>query len=187
MKKLILLAAVACVAAVTTARAQRVYKDGDAIVLDLSVEAGMPAELVTYQPKQFPSTNPSDTYIWTDDNVQGNSTKSTLNQTVYHKLEIAPNNSGEMSWANAVGWCRAYKVNGRTGWRLPTIRELMYIWIVREAVTGLGGEPFYQYGNWATTEFSATIAYAKDHQKPGSTAATKTYNRWAARCVRELP
>ena len=190
MKKLILLAAVACVAAVTTARAQKVYKDGNAIVLDLSVAAGMPAGAVTTKHKVFPLSAPLDNnLVWSVDNLESADSKGLLNQTVYHKLEVAPSNvqTAAMYWPAAVKACKEANINGNTGWRLPTQRELIYIWIFREAIEGVGGDPFGDNsGYWSVTEESGTFAWSVTFAAGWVGFTEKSKMSWFVRCVREL-
>jgi len=191
MKKLILLAAVACVAAVTTARAQKVYKDGNAIVLDLSVAAGMPAGAVTTKHKVFPSSAPLDNGLiwWSNVNLESADIKGSLNQTVYHKLEVASSNrdgGAAMYWPAAVNACMEADINGKTGWRLPTQRELIYIWIFREAIEGVGGDQFGGNGYWSVTEESETSAWSVTFASGWVGPTTKSTFSWFVRCVREL-
>ena len=189
MKKLILLAAVACLAAVTTARAQKVYTEGTSIVLDLSVAAGMPAGVVTTTHKVFPVPDPDigNIQVWSKDNLES----GLLNQTVYHKLEIAKSDldAAAVHWRAAVIDCREKTIQGKTGWRLPTQRELLYMLIFKTAIVGEGADAFANNTNyWSVTEHNGTAAYILGLGESGYLAADgiKGSMTWRARCVREM-
>jgi len=206
MKKLILLAAVACVAGITTAHGQKVYKNGNTIVLDLSVAAGMPTGAVTTAPKVFPATRPSNSALWSPDNCDGSGYDGPLNKTMYHKLEVAPghlNTSGAMDdtgtiamdWASAVQGCRTSTYDGG-GWRAPTSRELRCIFLFREALEAHGCSPILLYGvggtyaTWSATEQrldrAMCMAGDPDNETRQIEGRDKT-ERLGVRCVRELP
>ena len=198
MKKKILLTVVFGLTAVCT-MAQKVYKEGAAIVLDLSEGAGMPAGVVTTDSKQFPPTTATNgNSAWSDDNVESVLTKGLLNQTVYHKLEVAPNymnTTGAMdgtgslllTWADAVEGCRGSMYDGG-GWRLPTQRELWCMWLCREAIVSLSGVPWVYVRTWSITEEKPGYAWATDAVDRGRTGNRPIGKTLASRvrCVREL-
>ena len=188
MKKLILLAAVASLT-VMTVRAQEVYKDGSAIVLDLSVAAGMPSGVVTTT-KKYVGFTPYANVLGTDNDHNG-----AINATVYHKLEVAPadiNTAGgttggtmQMTWVTAFYACKNATINGTTGWRLPTQRELMNIWIFRDAIVALGGTTFTAFNYWSATENIASDAWYVNFSS-GYTFINNKTPSYSVRCVREL-
>lgn len=201
---MILLVAVTCLA-VKTAEAQRVYKDGNAIILDLSVAAGMPAGAVTTISKTAacPSDNPTLSAIWSPYNVESETVKGSLNKTVYYQLEVAPNDIGSLeNWATAVTACRDAAINGHNeGWRLPTLRESVYILLFRPAINTFANTGIYADQYWTLTEESYRTAwtiYMHDENRIGgviSQAVTSVYLKASTaggsrgqrvRCVREL-
>lgn len=188
------------------AYAQKVYKDGTRIILDLTVEAGMPVGSVT-------SVSKTDVY----ENVTGSSSQLShadnkssgqLNKQVFQKLEIAPRDLSSstaitgtakaLPWLTVFKGCKNLNHNG-TGWRLPTQQELLMIYVFREAIKGLGGGSFNgshadDQSYWSATEagpsngtyvnFYDGIDGRVSHD--GYTyAAPKTHYHWA-RCVREV-
>ena len=115
-------------------QAQRAYKEGTKIIFDLTVAAGMPAGAVTNVKKYTGTFTPRQ-----DELGPNNDESSSINATVYHKLEIAPrdvntlgnlDNTGTltMPWVDAFNTCKSLTYDGG-GWRLPTQRELMLMFM----------------------------------------------------------
>ena len=189
MKKIIIAMALSCMGVLTTTiQAQKVrLENSNQIVLELSTTAGMPAGAVTTAPKAFPLTPPpTNNGTWSSDNM----TNGLFNQTVYHRLEIAPTDSGSyMDWAAAVIHCRSTTINGSSGWRLPTQRELMYMWIFRDPINTLsiplGGTSFSSNYYWSSTEDYGTFAWIVFFPNGDTYLSYKTSTN-LVRCVREL-
>ena len=204
MKKLILLAAVACFAAVTTAQAQKVYKDAqNRVVLDMTIEAGMPAGAQTSTPKTWTGT-PSNVA-----HLANNGAQATINATVYHKLEVAPHDintatqivpSGgtrTMNWAVAFSACRN-STHGGGGWRLPTQREMQMLFIFRPALEDTFADPSINGTNfeianyWTATEEDGTDrAWYTTFERIRNNVPSSNYSKgnpgYYVRCVREMP
>lgn len=93
MKRILLLVMFAGLMAPAGCYAQKVYKDGNKVILDLSVASGMPAEVVTNQPKYTAFTPKADAL------GANNGHDGSINATVFQKLEVAPkdmNKAGAM-------------------------------------------------------------------------------------------
>jgi hypothetical protein len=59
------------------------------------------------------------------------------NEKVYQKLRVAVRDTSvtNVTWATATAQCASYTENGDiSGWRLPTQRELLAIWIVQDGI-----------------------------------------------------
>jgi hypothetical protein len=142
--------------------AQKVYKDAGRVILELTVEAGMPAGTMTGVPK-----------VWTGtpDNYNGplpeNGIEGSINAKVFRKLEVAPydmNKAGALNanstgndlwiqtWANAFDGCRNLVHNG-SGWRLPTARELALMVIFKPALDDLCDKALTNDWYWSATEY----------------------------------
>ena len=215
MKKIFVLLLAGFIAAPAGLYSQEVYKKAKAgalggyiVVLDMTEAAGMPADAVTSTKK------------YTDGSVASNSTwiggsytlGAAMNAQVYEKLEIAPGdlnsdttfgNGTIMNWANAYNRCKS-SVHDNGGWRLPTQRELMMMWIFKPALNDIfvevGGTMFSttitDYPNdatsdlyWSATEITRHVRNTYAWQQGFDTGLMsdnfKTYfNR--VRCVREL-
>lgn len=144
--------------------AQKVYEDGGNVILDLTVGAGMPAGAVTSVPKYI-SFTPSATKLG-ENNDQGGS----INATVFRKLEVAIHDltgngtigsaGGTFRWADAFNYCRSIG----TGWRMPTQRELMLMYIFSPALdyiftNTVGGTAFDSAYYWSATENITTYSW----------------------------
>jgi hypothetical protein len=184
-------------------QAQKVYKDAsNRVILDLTKEAGMPEGAITSEPKSWVGI-PSDIGDILTDNLE----TGDINEKVFEKLEVAPkdiNTSGGMNggtttmyWVAAFNGCRYLSYNG-TGWRLPTQRELILMWIFKEALEDIfsdediNGSPFAlsnAVNYWSATEDPAShawyMSFASDSNGIVSNYYTKISNYYA-RCVREV-
>jgi hypothetical protein len=175
-------------------QAQKVYKDGTKVILDLTVAAGMPASAVTTDSKtaQYAGANPVNAVIHITNNLE----REIINATVFQKLEIAlsdlKNGSTEtFNWATAFTTCRSLSHNGSSDWRLPTQRELMLIWIFRPALESVlgsitGGSNFTNDSYyWGATESGASNA-SNMIISSGYIYHISKENLYRARCVREV-
>ena len=184
--------------------AQKMYMSSGKLILDMTEAAGMPSGVQTTVQK-FPnagsSYNPSDQGTAMANNTENGS----INALVYAKLEIAASNvntsavlaTGDhlMSWATAFLACKNLNVSGRTGWRLPTQRELMVMSIFKPAAEALLGANFRDYGLWSITETDNqpqawTVNFRSGTGSSSGNGATDriaktTSNLYQARCVRE--
>lgn len=168
--------------------AQKVYKDAsNRVILEMTVASGMPANSVT-------ATSKTAVYAAaTADNSGGpiadNTENGSINATVFQKLEIAPSDYGG-NWATVFNGCLGATINGGTGWRLPTQRELMMMYVFKTALhdifSTVGGTAFADARYWCATEFNATrpwyvmfnIGYVGNDYSKGT--------GYSARCVREV-
>lgn len=199
MKKLTLIILLTGLFSSVGGYAQKVYKDGEKVVLDLTVESGMPAGSVTDKKKPTWDTASDDKYL-----VSGEYTDAE-NAKAYHKLEIAPYNintakeitgSGTktMPWVAAYNVCKDTDYSGG-GWRLPTQRELMLMYIFREALNDFCSENFVGNNSeyWSVTE-SMSYVVPNPIDKAwtvrfnfGNVYVEEKTNSFSARCVREVP
>jgi hypothetical protein len=167
--------------------AQKVYLDGTKVILDLTKEAGMPAGAITATPKTWLDAPVNSNRV----PIRNNTENGEINRTVFQKLEIAASDHpvGKTDWAMAFNTCKGLG----DGWRLPTQREVMLIWIFREALEDIfnyldpKGSNFLDDYYWSATEYSTvsswniTFAYGSTNQ----IYSTKV-DPCAVRCVREV-
>ena len=130
--------------------------------------------------------------------------KDTTNNRFAAKFEVATSNAvGEdgssetMTWFEASGTtdatsnpdgysaCDRYSQDDKTGWRLPTIRELRLIYALRSELTSANLPSSYRY--WSATEDYSTSKYAwsVDFTGDGAYRDLKGDNH-RVRCVRDL-
>jgi hypothetical protein len=173
--------------------AQKVYLDGTKVILDLTETTGMPAGAVTDESKTalYADATPKG-----NDTIKNNTNNAAINARVFQKLEVAPkdmntsrgmNGTGtmEMTWAEAFNGCIKSTYNGGS-WRLPTQREMMLVWIFRDAMEALGDSFLSTALYWCATETNASsAAYVNFNPGANNPNATKTYLH-RVRCVREV-
>ena len=145
---------------------------------------------------------------------KGNGNNTSVNDKVPFRFIVAPaDGTGNVSWAGAMGFnttgppnlndnsnsnpngtfppnvktgCNAYSTTEfPSGWRLPTQRELMLMWLFREGIGAIySGAPTDKY--WSATEYDATQAWFMDFSAtaPKSHLIEKT-STYKYRCVRD--
>lgn len=143
-----------------TVNAQKVRKENNKVILDLTPAARMPKDAITTTGKTWTGT-PSNT----EGPMANNSEVGTINATVFQKLEIAPHDINSvgtigtagtmtMDWVTAFGACKSTTYDNG-GWRLPTQRELMLIYIFRSAI-----EVIFKDSSINGTVFSTTYYHS---------------------------
>ena len=86
---------------------------------------------------------------------------------------------------NGYSACASYSQDGKTGWRLPTIRELRLIYALRSELTS-ANQPSSDY-YWSATESSADSRYAWGVRfSGGNTGYVSKSDSYRVRCVRDL-
>lgn len=127
------------------------------------------------------------------------------NDKVPFRFIIAPADGSVTSWAVAGGFdtsansnlesdgvavktgCANYKTGEfSSGWRLPTQREMMIIWLFREGINTVYNSAQLSGRYWSATEKDENKAWYMDFNDtaPGSNAELKT-NTYKFRCVRD--
>lgn len=186
MKKFTLIICIAGFLAPIGLNAQKVYKLGEMVILDMTVEAGMPAGAVTdvskTQKYNADSVIPND-YELTEINGVKNDVNHPLNAKVYQKLGISKLNSGAKSWVEAFNYCKGIDEDGT--WRLPTQRELMMMYIFKSALVELLDNSFFNSSYWSTTELDNTNTWSCN-SLGNLTWGSKSNNILNSRCVREI-
>lgn len=142
---------------------------------------------------------------------KGNGDNIPVNDKVPFRFIIAPtegNSGGNVSWATAMGLdtsennnlapdgegamtgCASYSTTEfPSGWRLPTQREMMLMWLFREGINAIytstplvAGETY-----WTATEndnAGQAWCFVNSETSPGSSTAQKT-SSYKFRCVRD--
>ena len=136
---------------------------------------------------------------------KGNGENIPVNDKVPFRFIIALNDGSATSWAAAVGFntsansnlepdgvvatsgCASYSTTEFPGgWRLPTQREMMLMWLFREGINAVYNAAQLSGQYWSATENTETKAWYMDFNAtaPGSNAELKTSN-YKFRCVRD--
>lgn len=171
--------------------AQKVYKREGKVYLECTVASGMPAGSVTTTPKCKGGTASNTTFRneATDKNIYASE-----NDQVFETLEIDASDM-EKSEASAIftmDWVTAYngcKLKKGEGWRLPTQRELMLMYIFRAKLDEMTGNNFDSSSSsgvyWASSENSSNSSCSAIFMDGEMRQYPKTYD-FRVRCVREV-
>lgn len=190
MKRLVLMVLVAGLLTPAGLYAQKVYKDGsDKVILDFE---GLPKGAVT-EVKKYTTDDTATDNDWLVDEAYSKA----QNKEVYRKLEIAPydmNNKGEivetslnsftMDWATAYNGCKNSGYDG-SGWRLPTQRELQFMWIFKDGLEDNAAQFDAEY-YWSATENATRYAWFVSFGSGYTFNYTKSLGSYRVRCVREV-
>ncbi len=162
--------------------AQKVIVEGNKVIIDASALRNSTTV------KKATGTDATATTMGTND--ASNIASKFSNETVYHRFEISPyDNMYAAPWLRMVNQCKEVNLNG-TGWRLPTIRELMLIYLLLDELrlVILPGFQSLTEGQryWSATEESADRAatvFLRDHKV---VALQKSGGEGNSRCIRDL-
>lgn len=166
--------------------AQKVYKKDGKVYLECTVANGMPAGSVTTTPKCVEGS--ASAAAFRDGSTSGTNPYASENNQVFEKLEIAASNeAGTMLWLAAYNSCQAKNSGGVTGWRLPTQRELMLIYIFREKLESMTGSTFGRINYWSSSEdVYNTVWIVNFYYRSTNTLTKANSGSGNVRCVREV-
>ena len=150
MKKMILMALFCAVT--MSVSAQRVYKanvSGDVTNGYTATQSASGTSFII-ECKGMPATSYT---TYAKPTTEADLKTDTPNKTVAYKFEVAATDASEsLTWADA--WSLATDAEG--DWRLPTQRELMLIWLMKDALEQLGSfTPLARDYYWSATESSS--------------------------------
>ena len=94
-------------------------------------------------------------------------------------VEIAPKSTEiRVNWDNARLYCFALRIDGKTGWRLPTMEELFTIY---QALND-----FEKSWYWSSSEFDTGRVWIQSFHSAGQYYYKKGYHTGCVRAVRDL-
>lgn len=177
MKKRVMLLVLVWILSTMMSYAQTVTKSANGAIIDASA---IPHTKV----KKARSTDGTNNTMGS--NTAANIGSAVSNEKVYYKLEVhKSNNSTSSNWLAAVNLCKGLSVDGG-GWRLPTQRELMLIWVLKPELEKIGDfAPFASFPYWSSTEFSY-LSSCNVYFSNGETFNYKKNDTCSVRCVRDL-
>lgn len=177
MKKRVMLLVLAGILSIAMSYAQTVTKSANGAIIDASV---IPHTKVK-KAKSTDGTNNTLGLNWVN-----NIGSAVNNEKVYYKLEVYKSDDNTSSnWLTAVNLCKDLPVDG-SGWRLPTQRELMLIWVLKPELENIGGfVSFSANSYWSATEDYAKLSWVVDIST-GFMRGENKANGYRARCVRDL-
>lgn len=183
MKQKLVIAIVVCVVtSLPAVYAQKVVVvDGAKVIIDCT---GMPAGAVTAAPKARTTTGTNTTPAGAG---LTDIASEESNEQLYQRFEVSKvDNSTGTTWKEAVDLCNGLTQNGTTGWRLPTLREIQLMWILKPALEKQAG--------FAT--FNATEYWNASHSSGSTcwyvnlgTGITRTISKtksFRVRCIRDI-
>lgn len=160
---------------------QKVIKDNNSrIIID---SRNMPPTTITAIPKtRITNGTNSNLGSTTIDNLGS----AINNGKVYHYLEVSKADmSTSADWLTAVNTCTTATTDGG-GWRLPTQRELMLIWILRKKLEKTEGfTPFVDIYYWGSTESNGSNGWFVGFNSGGTSGSDKKLE-YRVRCVRDI-
>lgn len=170
----------------TLALSSTVVTDNESrIIID---SRSLPAKAITTTSKVL-STQATNSAM-TPDKTSTDLASMESNKALFHYFAVSKvENAVSSDWLNAYTVCKQYNPgDGSTGkWRLPTQRELMLMWILKDRLTSLGVASFSSGGHWSATEHSNEnswyVNFSNGHT--GSSAPVKSGNL-RVRCIRDL-
>lgn len=169
--------------------AQKVYKRDGKVYLECTVASRMPAGSVTTTPKCKDGAASNTTFRngATDKDMN---IYASENDQVFEKLEIDASDMAEpdasaftMDWVTAYNGCKS---KGE-GWRLPTQRELILMYIFRVPLVSMIGKNFDSSGYyWSSFEYgNGSSCWSVGFDYGGTNPDRKSDLMNRVRCVRE--
>lgn len=156
--------------------AQRVVVENGRVIIDASE---MP-NTTTKKPNKTTATNATScTQDATD------IASAVNNEKVYKKFEVSKvMNRASFTWRDAIDLCANSTTDGG-GWRLPTQRELMLMWVLKGELEATNGfEVFSGITYWSATQHNSAQKWCVLFQN-GFTGVNST-SPYLVRCIREL-
>ena len=170
--------------------AQKVYKKDNKVYLECTVATGMPAGSITTTAKCVDGAASNSTF-------RGGSSLNIYaeeNDKIFEKLEIDMSDMAKpgepttftMDWVTAYDVCKAKNTSGVTGWRLPTQRELMLMYIFRVPLGSMTNNFFDSDYYWSSSEKYGNTSWNILFSAGNTGTNDKSGKSYRVRCVREV-
>jgi len=194
MKRILFILLIVGLMIPTRLMSQKVYEENNKVIFDLTEYAGMPPGAITAI-KKYTGNYTSNNNLFLVDKAFADSE----NGKVFQKLEIAPHdmNGGILGTGSTMQWNAAFNnckglLYDSGGWRLPTQRELMLMYIFKPALEDIlaevSGSAFSINYYWSATEENSDFAFSVNFNAgtmSNINRSVKTSNN-IVRCVREV-
>jgi len=177
MKKRVMLLVLIGILSTTVSYAQKVTWSANGAIIDASA---IPHTKV----KKARSTDGTNSTMGS--NTVANIGSAISDEKVYYKLEVH-NKDVRSDWLSAVNMCKYLSVDGG-GWRLPTLRELILMWVLKPELEKTGNFSFSASYYWCATEPSTypENSWYVNFSSGRTSSYYKVDNSSRARCVRDL-
>ena len=94
-------------------------------------------------------------------------------------FEIAPKSTEiQTNWYTAISYCFSLRIDGKSGWRLPTIEELNAIY--------QSGNDFEKWAYWSSTESEGFYVLYQNFYKGNQNDSIKSNGNFYVRAVRDI-
>lgn len=168
-----------------TAYAQKVVTEGSGGTIKVIIDAtGMPSDATTTNSKpQFTEGTNYNSCTQTDTDLASNIN----NEKVYQKFEVSKtDNPTGYEWVYAVNELCSGTINGSMGWRLPTQRELMLIWVLHSQLKKVSSfTPLKANEYWSATQLQRTTGWLVNFID-GRTRSNDKTGYLSSRCIRDI-
>lgn len=163
--------------------AQQVVVKNGFVIIDS--RNGMPAGAITATPRPL-VTDGTDTAMGT--NTTDNLSSTVNNAKVYHYFAVSKvGNSTGSNWSNTFTVCRNYNSgDGTAKWRLPTQRELMLMYILKDPLVTAGVASLstsYVWSSWESDNNNSWVVTFTNGYTGNIHSKSSPY---IVRCVRDL-
>lgn len=168
-----------------TAYAQKVVTEGSGETIKVIIDAtGMPSSVVTKDKK--PQTTEGTNYNSCTQDLT-DLASNVNNEKVYQKFEVSKtDNATYYEWDVAVNYVCSKTINGSNGWRLPTQRELMLIWVLHSSLKKVTSfTPLKANIYWSATQYLRTMSWLVDFNN-GKTRTNDKNGYHYTRCIRDI-
>lgn len=139
-----------------TARAQKVVTDGTGASIKVIIDAFDMPHTTAKKAQSTTATNNNNVQA----NVYTDIASATSNEKVYRKFEVSKVDvlKDGTDWLSAINNCKGLTHNGSSGWRLPTQRELILIWVLKTKLEQVNGFNKFTNGTyWSATEYEYVL------------------------------
>lgn len=163
----------------TAAFGQKIVVDGDMVIIDASAMT----HVTDKKARTTLATNITNAPV----NDLTDIASKQSNDKVYKKFEISKtDNSSAANWLTAVNTICDGTINGSTGWRLPTQRELILIWILKPVLEQQNNfDEFFPNSYWSATSNGDKLGARINFGSSFVDGELKTYS-YRVRCVRDI-
>lgn len=184
--KILLTAITVAIISTVSVDAQKVKVENGKAIIDAS---GLPN---TNMVKKARTTNATNSTTVPVDDINDLASKKS-NETLYQKFEVSKtDNSTSINWMDGVNTACSGTINGTTGWRLPTQRELQLIWILHSRLKALDPSIFTPLSlnyYWSATLVEGNRYYSyylRTINNLFMSSSNPKTNNYYVRCIREL-
>lgn len=177
--KMLLTTIMVAILSSTAAFGQKIVVEGNMVIIDASA--------MTHVTEKKTRTTQATNITHVPVNDLTDIASKISNAKVYKRFEVSKtDNSSGTTWLTAVNTICTGTINGSTGWRLPTQRELILIWILKPVLEKQNNfDSFYPNSYWSATSNGDKLGSKVNFGDSFVASELKTYS-YRVRCVRDI-